>query len=90
LICSCEKFRPFATRNDFRIRACEPEQDRIDEQIINDRVRTPEQFRAAQREQARVARPGTDEINRAFGFHAHNLSERWRRAMKEDKSLRVF
>jgi hypothetical protein len=39
-------------------------------------VRAPEQFRAAQRKQARVARPGPDEIHCAFGFHPHTLFER--------------
>ena len=79
------KICALAARNDFRLRAREPEQNRIHEQVINDHVRAPEQFRAAQREQARVARPGADEINCAFGFHAPNLSERRRRAIIERK-----
>ncbi len=51
----------------------QPEQLGVHERVVEDHVGAPEQFRAAQREQARVARPGPDEIDRAFGFHPHNL-----------------
>ena len=83
VISACGIVHVFAARNEFGGRRREPEQFRIDQHIVDDHVGAPEQFRAAQREQARVARPRADEINRAFGFHAHTLSERRRRAMKE-------
>ena len=52
-----------------------------------DDVGAAEEFRAAQREQARVARPGTDEINDPFGFHAHSLCTRRFWAMTEEGSF---
>jgi len=55
----------------------------IHERVVKDHVGAAEQFRAAQREQARVARPGPDEIDRAFGFHAHSLCERRGYAISE-------
>jgi hypothetical protein len=57
------KLRAFAARNDFRRRLCEPEQFGIHQHVINDHVRAPEQFRAAQREQASIARPRADEFD---------------------------
>ena len=77
----------FAAGNELDGWRCEPEQLRVDECVIEHHVGAPEQFRAAQRQQPRVARPGPDEINRAFGFHAHSLCGRGIWAMKEDRML---
>jgi len=38
--------------------------------------------------QPRVARPGADEIHRAFGFHAHSLSSPARRQTGRPGRLR--
>jgi hypothetical protein len=67
----------FAARDEFGGRRRQPEQVGIHQRVVEHHVGAPEQFRAAQREQARVARPGADEINCAFGFHPHTLFE-WR------------
>ena len=72
-----------AARNDFGGRRGEPQQFGIDQHVADDHFGEPEQFRAAQREQAGVARPRAHQINCAFGFHADNLSECERRAMLE-------
>ena len=61
---------------------------RIHERVVEHHVGAPEQFRAAQREQARVARSGADKINRAFGFHALSLCGRRIWAMKEEEPWR--
>jgi hypothetical protein len=44
----------------------------------------------AQRGPARVARSRADQINCAFGFHAPNLAERGRWAMKEEREQPIF
>ena len=62
-----------AARNQFRGRRRETEQFGIGERVEDHHVGAAEQFRAAQREQPRVARPGPDEINHAIGFHAQSL-----------------
>ena len=54
-------------------KAREAKQSRIHQQVVDDGIGVAQQFRAAQREQARVARPGANQINRALGFHRHNL-----------------
>ena len=74
----------FAARNQFGGRRREAEQFGIGERVIDHHVGAAEQFRAAQREQPRVARPGADEINRATGFHAHSLITRRLWAMKDE------
>ena len=62
-----------AARDEFGGRRREAEQGGVDERVVKHHVGAAEQFRAAQREQARVARPGADKINRAIGFHAQSL-----------------
>ena len=42
---------------------------------------------SVQQEPARVAQPGPDEINRAFGFHVHSLFKRRVWAMNEGESF---
>ena len=77
----------FSARDEFGGRRREAEQGGIDERVVEHHVGVPEQFRAAQREQPRVARTGPDEIHRAIGFHAHSLITRRRWAMKEEGSF---
>ncbi len=64
-----------ATRNKFRRRRREPEQFGIGERVIHDDFSALEQFRTTQREQTGVAGTGADEINNAFGLHAHILAK---------------
>ena len=56
----------FAGVNDFGGLGREPEQFAVDQGVINDDIGAAEQFRAAQSEQAGIARPRADQINCAL------------------------
>ena len=66
----------FAAGDEFGGRRRQPEQVGVHERVVEHHIGAPEQFRAAQREQTRVARPRADEMDSAFGLHPHTLFER--------------
>src|SRR5262249_16907651 len=55
--------RSFATINNFSVLARPPEHLRIREMIVNNHVRALDAFLGSQRDQTKIARPGTDSIN---------------------------
>ena len=78
----------FAAVDDLGRLRRQPQQIGIHQRVIDDHVRAPEQFRAAQREQSRVARPGADQINCAFRFHG--LKRAIRKQVLPKERLEVF
>ena len=79
----------FAAGDEFGGRRRQPEQVGVHQGVVEHHVGAPEQFRSAQREQARVTGPGSDEVHCAFGFHPRSLSSPPHWAMKEEGRLSI-